>query len=865
LIETKNSLNQRISGWTMRFLGLQTFSSSTNSWASYLRETSPNRRKTLSIRQKRLSKRLIAAAVAVAVGASTFAISSPASAAQTVTKSRVFGADRYETAAKVALATFPSGKHVILASGEDYADGLVAAGLSSAAKQLAGGGNGAPVLLTRKDSLPAATLNAIATITGGTGATVHIVGGTAAVGQAVRTQLTTLGYALNEISGVDRFDTAAQIAVLAASLQPIGRLTLPGSTDKRTAIVATGRNFADALSAGAPAFSGGHPILLTEQGSLPAVTSDALTTIAAEQVVLMGGTAAVSTAVEDAIKAKGISVIRIAGTDRYDTAKQLADILINPALDFDYYNQGTKGIVLVSGVNFADALAAGPHAGLINAPMLLVRPCDIPAPTAAFHVENAIAVNLIRAIGGAAAICDAVLDGAVSVVTQVTPSVTILAEQGRNFLTVTFSERVSTTLDTSKVTFASVGRTIAAGGYSAVDPGTGALANTATTFRIAITPSVGTAFNTGDVVNVAAGLGTTVPTAPAVARTSGAATYTVLADTVRPTVTAITAFPTQSTFFVSFSEPVTTTSINAGSVSRTRDGVTIDSTPGITAVEVNSTTNTWSFTLGTPLVSGDVIKVAGALGTPNTGVLDLAGNPVVATQKIVLVDNTKPTLLSATGSTKIATNATITVSNSNPTNSAVVELTAKTSAATAGALGNGWKVNFTDVDGRTTPTIAINNTTRIITVSADITGGNAATVASLIVAWNSSPANDLFGIEVGTGGWVTLDGVGTTFTAAGGLTTVTVVHQFSEGVVYNGPAPKWYRDGSLFAAEGAAFTTFVEDLSEPVFDGKVTASFDTGSVADLPVLGTAQIRILAGAFEDLAGNEIANTAVTVTG
>jgi hypothetical protein len=140
----------------------------------------------LSIRPKRISKRLVATAVAVAVGASTFALSSPTSAAQVVEKSRVFGADRYATAANVALATFPVGgtKHVILASGEDYADGLVSAGLSSAAKNLTGGGNGAPVLLTRKDSLPQVTLNAIATLTGGTGSgTVHIVGGTAAVSQ----------------------------------------------------------------------------------------------------------------------------------------------------------------------------------------------------------------------------------------------------------------------------------------------------------------------------------------------------------------------------------------------------------------------------------------------------------------------------------------------------------------------------------------------------------------------------------------------------------------------------------------------------------------------------------------------------------
>src|SRR5690349_5166352 len=60
-------------------------------------------------------------------GAPTTALASPRSAVQPTT-SRVFGADRYATAAAVSTATFPAGAPVAyLATGADYPDALTAA------------------------------------------------------------------------------------------------------------------------------------------------------------------------------------------------------------------------------------------------------------------------------------------------------------------------------------------------------------------------------------------------------------------------------------------------------------------------------------------------------------------------------------------------------------------------------------------------------------------------------------------------------------------------------------------------------------------------------------------------------------------
>ena len=221
----------------------------------------------------------------------------------------------------------------------------------------------------------------------------------------MRAQLTSLGYTLNEITGSNRYDTSAAVATFAAAnLGSIGQFG-----GLRTTIVATGTNFADALSAGAPAYAGRHPILLTLPDVLPTSVGDALKTISAQQVIVLGGTAAVSEDVVTQIKALGISsVIRIGGANRYETAKNVADTVIDP-LGFNFYGTPAAG----GGARFGErnALSAGPHAGVIKAPMLLVQTCALPAPTKTFLTTNSPVIDLVRAIGGTSAICADVLDG----------------------------------------------------------------------------------------------------------------------------------------------------------------------------------------------------------------------------------------------------------------------------------------------------------------------------------------------------------------------------------------------------------------------------------------------------------------------
>jgi putative cell wall-binding protein len=791
----------------------------------------------LTIRNTRVTKRLIAAVATAALGATLLALpASPVGATQTVTEDRVFGADRYATAANAALATFPasSSANIILASGEKFPDGMVAAGLAGTLV--------APILLTREGALPTETINAMANITAGFAArTVHIVGGDGVVSAAVRAEITALGYTINELEGINRYETSAAVAEYSASLSPAGIFA-----GKRTAFLATGTGFADALSAGSPAYAGKHPILLTLPDALSTETSDAIDAIGVSQIIIMGGTGAVSQAVEDAVTAKGLTVIRIPGADRYETAKNLADVLIaQPANAFDFYGGGdpdatNKEVVLVSGVEFADALGAAPHAGTIGAPMLLVRPCEIPEPTAEFHIENNDVIDLVRVIGGPGAICEAVLDGAVAAATLTTPTAVITAEQGRGSFTIEFSEEVTiSTVNAGDFTFSSVGRTLAASNVTALNAAT-ATPNQATQFSVAIedAPASPATFKSGDVVN----LTISVVATPDV-RLAGAATATVAPDTVRPTVTIENASPTATSFYVTFSEPVDLATLTAANI--TLNTVAVAGPIALVA----GTTSTYSVGT-TALVAGDVIVVTGALGTPNTGVLDLAGNAVVQKQKIVAVDTIAPVLQTAALTVVQAAAAT--------EDSTEITFTGRANTATDGALGNGWVVDLVaGTDGAAT-TIVVNSATQIIKVTYDDAGANGLSVTGFILAWNASAANDLFSVDVKVAGPLLTVG---TVTLVGGSTTATIAAQFSEAV--QGIAGG---DFTLAASSSVFATTTTPFTATPAtaFDGKVSLTMTTSVATQVPVAGTSEVRIAASAITDLATNPIANTAVSIT-
>ena len=173
----------------------------------------------------------------------------PASAA---VSDRLSGANRYETAAEVAVETFPGGvSDVVLATGENFPDALAAAGIA--------GDVTAPVLLTDSEHLSPETEDALETLAPDT---VHIAGGIAAVADSIEETLDALGYETSRLAGGNRYETAAMIA------DAIG----PDNVADGTAIVTTGEDYADSVAAGPLAYAGPHPILLVKEDAVPSAT-----------------------------------------------------------------------------------------------------------------------------------------------------------------------------------------------------------------------------------------------------------------------------------------------------------------------------------------------------------------------------------------------------------------------------------------------------------------------------------------------------------------------------------------------------------------------------------------------------------------
>jgi hypothetical protein len=189
----------------------------------------------------------------------------------------------------------------------------------------------------------------------------------------VASSVAGLGFVVIRYGGVDRFDTAAQIA---------GALGNPS-----TIFEATGLNFPDALAAGAAAAVFGGAVLLTQDGSQAPPTA---TYLAAHPPTKRYGVGAQAASADP-------SSTPVAGIDRYDTAARVADLYpLSP---------DTFGAAL--GTNYPDALGGGSHIARKLGPLLLVAPsAPLPAPTKAWLAKDATNIKAGYLYGGTAAVGD---------------------------------------------------------------------------------------------------------------------------------------------------------------------------------------------------------------------------------------------------------------------------------------------------------------------------------------------------------------------------------------------------------------------------------------------------------------------------
>jgi putative cell wall-binding protein len=208
---------------------------------------------------------------------------------------RVSGPDRFGTAAAIR-------DEIAEVTGED-ADGVyVAEGLHAdelrgwpdvlSASALAAH-EGRPILLVMRDLLPPATT---ASLEDGV-AEATIVGGTAAVSAAVAAQIDGIVDDVDRVGGRTRYETSAALAERARA----------AGMDEGLLYIATGRNWPDALAAGPAVALAGGVLLLSDPLSLdnsPPVRTFLRAHRPFDSVNLLGGTAALSAAIEAQIRAE---------------------------------------------------------------------------------------------------------------------------------------------------------------------------------------------------------------------------------------------------------------------------------------------------------------------------------------------------------------------------------------------------------------------------------------------------------------------------------------------------------------------------------------------------------------------------------
>lgn len=363
---------------------------------------------------------------------------------------RIGGNDRYETSAKIAANLGGEGDTcsdwAVLVSGSSYPDALSASYLAGALNYNVGETmyfGAVPVLLIGSDSVPPSVAAYMAAV----GVkNVYIVGGTAAVSAAAETALretaaTKCTYHMTidptapvpnqklnvvRVAGADRYATNRAVVNLGSDIFEDNRnmtqleFLQPA---KHTAIVATGTGFADALAAGPVAYDG-YPLILTDGTTLSTSARLALTDNDIAQVIIVGGTAAVSDVVKGQIAALGIQVERIAGADRYATATAWADFMakgapaaaVAGAWDGGMGWGTFEGILLASGTNYADALSAGPLGWWWDAPIILTDPTTLSANTQTWLVAHRASLDWITVLGLGSAVSTGVMNAAAAAI-----------------------------------------------------------------------------------------------------------------------------------------------------------------------------------------------------------------------------------------------------------------------------------------------------------------------------------------------------------------------------------------------------------------------------------------------------------------
>lgn len=138
---------------------------------------------------------------------------------------------------------------------------------------------------------------------------------------------------IKTLAGADRYDTAVQVS----------KATFTANNSAQNVVLVSGTALADGLTATPFAASKTAPILLTGKDKVNDKTMAEIARVlpanGAKNVYVIGGENTISKSVETQLKAKGYTVTRIQGDDRYETSLAIAKVM-EPKLDGTVYVAG---------------------------------------------------------------------------------------------------------------------------------------------------------------------------------------------------------------------------------------------------------------------------------------------------------------------------------------------------------------------------------------------------------------------------------------------------------------------------------------------------------------------------------------------
>ncbi len=287
---------------------------------------------------------------------------------------RVAGLNRIQTAIAASQAICGDGQApaVVLTRSDNFPDAQAGTPLAIAL--------GAPLLLSGPTTLDAETEAEITRVLP-PGGDVYLLGGTAALSDAVEARLADLGYSTIRYGGINRFETAAIIAD-------------EGLGNPDTLLAADGGTFADSVIAGAASLAVGGgtaveaAVILTSDVSVPPETQAYLDGRVDDPTIIAVG-ANGAAAFPDAES--------VTGPSRFETALAVAD---------RFFTDPTV-VGIATADQFADALSGGAVVGRPDigpGPMLLTATGSLPASVADWLADRAGTITTVVIFGGESAV-----------------------------------------------------------------------------------------------------------------------------------------------------------------------------------------------------------------------------------------------------------------------------------------------------------------------------------------------------------------------------------------------------------------------------------------------------------------------------